>query len=58
MQPEAELPLVAPTDNVTQVLPGSIRVIGLDAGAATVHQRAFTVASGASASRPVVDGAR
>ncbi|CFE44181.1 amidohydrolase [Mycobacterium tuberculosis] len=56
---EAELPLGS-TDmgNVTQVLPGIHPVIGLDAGAATVHQRAFTVASaGASADRAVVDGA-
>jgi metal-dependent amidase/aminoacylase/carboxypeptidase family protein len=56
---EAGLPLGS-TDmgNVTQVLPGIHPVIGLDAGGATVHQRAFTAAAvGASADRAVVEGA-
>jgi amidohydrolase len=56
---EAGLPLGS-TDmgNVTQVLPGIHPVIGLDAGGATVHQRAFTAAAvGPSADRAVVEGA-
>ncbi|QUR66577.1 M20 family metallopeptidase [Mycobacterium spongiae] len=56
---EAELPLGS-TDmgNVTQVLPGIHPVIGVDAGGATVHQRAFAAAAaGPSADRAVVDGA-
>lgn len=44
--------------NVTQVLPGIHPVIGVDAGGATVHQRAFAAAAaGPSADRAVVDGA-
>jgi len=44
--------------NVTQVLPGIHPVIGIDAGGATVHQRAFAAAAaGPSADRAVVDGA-
>ncbi|WP_204080813.1 M20 family metallopeptidase [Mycobacterium riyadhense] len=56
---EAALPLGS-TDmgNVTQVIPGIHPVIGLDAGGATVHQRAFAAAAvGPSADRAVVDGA-
>ncbi|CAM4448319.1 p-aminobenzoyl-glutamate hydrolase subunit B [Mycobacterium basiliense] len=56
---EARLPLGS-TDmgNVTQVLPGIHPVIGIDAGGATVHQRAFAAAAaGPSADRAVVDGA-
>jgi amidohydrolase len=56
---EANLPLGS-TDmgNVTQVLPGIHPVIGVDAGGATVHQRAFADAAvGPSADRAVVDGA-
>ncbi|BBZ49257.1 M20 family metallopeptidase [Mycobacterium heidelbergense] len=56
---EARLPLGS-TDmgNVTQVLPGIHPVIGVDAGGATVHQRAFAAAAaGPSADRAVVDGA-
>ena len=56
---EAALPLGS-TDmgNVTQVLPGIHPVIGVDAGGATVHQRAFAAAAaGPSADRAVVDGA-
>ncbi|SOJ53709.1 p-aminobenzoyl-glutamate hydrolase subunit B [Mycobacterium simulans] len=56
---EAALPLGS-TDmgNVTQVIPGIHPVIGVDAGGATVHQRAFAAAAvGASADRAVVDGA-
>jgi amidohydrolase len=56
---EARLPMGS-TDmgNVTQVLPGIHPVIGVDAGGATVHQRAFTAAAaGPSADRAVVDGA-
>ncbi|KZS52885.1 peptidase M20 [Mycobacterium kansasii] len=44
--------------NVTQVLPGIHPVIGVEAGGATVHQRAFAAAAaGPSADRAVVDGA-
>jgi amidohydrolase len=44
--------------NVTQVLPGIHPVICVDAGGATVHQRAFAAAAaGPSADRAVVDGA-
>jgi amidohydrolase len=56
---EATLPMGS-TDmgNVTQVLPGIHPVIGVDAGGATVHQRAFAAAAaGPSADRAVVDGA-
>jgi metal-dependent amidase/aminoacylase/carboxypeptidase family protein len=56
---EARLPMGS-TDmgNVTQVLPGIHPVIGVDAGGATVHQRAFAAAAGGpSADRAVVDGA-
>ena len=56
---EAQLPMGS-TDmgNVTQVLPGIHPVIGVDAGGATVHQRAFAAAAaGPSADRAVVDGA-
>ncbi|HWF30620.1 MAG TPA: M20 family metallopeptidase [Mycobacterium sp.] len=56
---EARLPMGS-TDmgNVTQVLPGIHPVIGVDAGGATVHQRAFAAAAaGPSADRAVVDGA-
>ena len=56
---EAGLPMGS-TDmgNVTQVLPGIHPVIGVDAGGATVHQRAFAAAAvGASADRAVVEGA-
>lgn len=56
---EGALPLGS-TDmgNVTQVLPGIHPVIGVDAGGATVHQRAFAAAAaGPSADRAVVDGA-
>ena len=56
---EAGLPMGS-TDmgNVTQVLPGIHPVIGVDAGGATVHQRAFAdAAAGPSADRAVVEGA-
>src|ERR1700757_196191 len=56
---ETRLPMGS-TDmgNVTQVLPGIHPVIGVDAGGATVHQRAFAAAAaGPSADRAVVDGA-
>ncbi|KZS67299.1 peptidase M20 [Mycobacterium kansasii] len=56
---EAALPMGS-TDmgNVTQVLPGIHPVIGVEAGGATVHQRAFAAAAaGPSADRAVVDGA-
>lgn len=56
---EAALPLGS-TDmgNVTHVLPGIHPVIGVDAGGATVHQRAFAAAAaGPSADRAVIDGA-
>jgi amidohydrolase len=56
---ETQLPMGS-TDmgNVTQVLPGIHPVIGVDAGGATVHQRAFAAAAaGPSADRAVVDGA-
>jgi hypothetical protein len=44
--------------NVRQELPGSQPVIGVDAGGATVHQRAFAAAAaGPSADRAVVEGA-
>lgn len=44
--------------NVTHVLPGIHPVIGVDAGGATVHQRAFAAAAaGPSADRAVLDGA-
>ncbi|MGA9357684.1 MAG: amidohydrolase, partial [Mycobacterium sp.] len=53
--PEAEAALpMGSTDmgNVTQVLPGIHPVIGVDAGGATVHQRAFAAAAaGPSADR-------
>jgi metal-dependent amidase/aminoacylase/carboxypeptidase family protein len=59
--PEAEAGLpMGSTDmgNVTQVLPGIHPVIAVDAGGATVHQRAFAAAAaGPSADRAVVDGA-
>ncbi len=61
MPPEFETRLpMGSTDmgNVTQVLPGIHPVIGVDAGGATIHQRAFTAAAaGPSADRAVVDGA-
>ncbi|WP_445161812.1 M20 family metallopeptidase [Mycobacterium sp. Dal123C01] len=56
---EAALPMGS-TDmgNVTQVLPGIHPVIGVEAGGATVHQRAFAAAAaGPSADRAVVEGA-
>jgi len=56
---EARLPMGS-TDmgNVTQQLPGIHPVIGVDAGGATVHQRAFAAAAaGPSADRAVVEGA-
>ncbi|OBK16693.1 M20 family metallopeptidase [Mycobacterium asiaticum] len=56
---EAALPLGS-TDmgNVTHALPGIHPIIGVDAGGATVHQRAFTAAAaGPSADQAVVDGA-
>ncbi len=56
---EAGLPMGS-TDmgNVTQLLPGIHPVIGVDAGGATVHQRAFAeAAAGPSADRAVVEGA-
>jgi amidohydrolase len=56
---EAGLPLGS-TDmgNVTHVLPGIHPVIGVDAGGATVHQRAFaTAAVSPSADRAVIEGA-
>ena len=56
---EAGLPMGS-TDmgNVTQVLPGIHPVVGVDAGGATVHQRAFAAAAaGPSADRAVVEGA-
>ncbi|BBX65561.1 amidase [Mycobacterium saskatchewanense] len=56
---ESALPLGS-TDmgNVTQVLPGIHPVIGVDAGGAMVHQRAFAAAAaGPSADRAVVEGA-
>ncbi|WAJ46316.1 M20 family metallopeptidase [Mycobacterium sp. Aquia_216] len=44
--------------NLTHVLPGIHPVIGVDAGGATVHQRAFAAAAGGpSADRAVVEGA-
>jgi metal-dependent amidase/aminoacylase/carboxypeptidase family protein len=44
--------------NVTHVLPGIHPIIGVDAGGATVHQRAFAAAAaGPSADRAVVEGA-
>ncbi|WP_025737742.1 M20 family metallopeptidase [Mycobacterium genavense] len=59
--PEFETALpIGSTDmgNVTQVLPGIHPVIGVDAGGATVHQRAFaTAAAGPSADRAVIEGA-
>lgn len=61
VSPEIETALpMGSTDmgNVTQVLPGIHPVIGVDAGGATVHQRAFAAAAaGPSADRAVVDGA-
>ena len=61
MAPELEMSLpMGSTDmgNVTQVLPGIHPVIGVDAGGATVHQRAFAAAAaGPSADRAVIDGA-
>lgn len=61
LAPEIETALpMGSTDmgNVTQVLPGIHPVIGLDAGGAMVHQRAFTAAAaGPSADRAVVEGA-
>jgi amidohydrolase len=61
MAPEVEAGLpMGSTDmgNVTQVLPGIHPVIGVDAGGATVHQRAFAAAAvGSSADRAVVEGA-
>lgn len=56
---ESGLPLGS-TDmgNVTHVLPGIHPVIGVDAGGATVHQRAFAAAAaGPSADRAVLEGA-
>ncbi|MEE6178435.1 M20 family metallopeptidase [Mycobacterium sp. 050134] len=56
---ESALPMGS-TDmgNVTQVLPGIHPVIGVDAGGAMVHQRAFAAAAaGPSADRAVVEGA-
>jgi hypothetical protein len=44
--------------NVTQQLPGIHPVVAVDAGGATVHQRAFAAAAaGPSGDRAVVDGA-
>ena len=44
--------------NVTQALPGIHPVIGVDAGGATVHQRAFAdAAASPSADRAVIEGA-
>lgn len=44
--------------NVTQVLPGIHPVIGVEAGGATVHQRAFAAAAaGPSGDRAVIEGA-
>ncbi|UXA08166.1 M20 family metallopeptidase [Mycobacterium sp. SMC-2] len=44
--------------NVTQLLPGIHPVVGIEAGGAMVHQRAFTTAAaGPSADRAVVEGA-
>jgi hypothetical protein len=44
--------------NVTQVLPGIHPIVGVDAGGAMVHQRAFAdAAAGPSADRAVVEGA-
>jgi amidohydrolase len=44
--------------NVTQVMPGIHPVVGVDAGGATVHQRAFAAAAaGPSGDRAVVEGA-
>lgn len=44
--------------NVTQRMPGIHPVVGVDAGGATVHQRAFAAAAaGPSADRAVVEGA-
>ncbi|MEE6135012.1 M20 family metallopeptidase [Mycobacterium sp. 050128] len=61
VSPEFEMALpMGSTDmgNVTQVLPGIHPVIGVDAGGATVHQRAFAAAAaGPSADRAVVEGA-
>ncbi len=56
---EARLPMGS-TDmgNVTQVMPGIHPVVRVDAGGATVHQRAFAAAAaGPSADRAVVEGA-
>lgn len=56
---EAALPMGS-TDmgNVTQVLPGIHPVIAIDAGGATMHQRAFAAAAaGPSADRAVVEAA-
>lgn len=56
---ETQLPMGS-TDmgNLTQVLPGIHPVIGIDAGGATVHQRAFAAAAaGPSADRAVTEGA-
>ncbi len=56
---EARLPLGS-TDmgNVTQVLPGIHPVIGVDAGGAMIHQRAFADAAATpSGDRAVVEGA-
>jgi metal-dependent amidase/aminoacylase/carboxypeptidase family protein len=59
--PELEVRLpMGSTDmgNVTHVLPGIHPVIGVEAGGATVHQRAFAAAAaGPSADRAVLDGA-
>jgi len=56
---EVSLPLGS-TDmgNVTQVMPGIHPLVGVDAGGATVHQRAFTAAAASpSGDRAVVEGA-
>lgn len=56
---EAALPMGS-TDmgNVTQALPGIHPIVGVEAGGAMVHQRAFAdAAAGPSADRAVVDGA-
>ena len=56
---EASLPMGS-TDmgNVTQVMPGIHPVVAVDAGGATVHQRAFAAAAaGPRGDRAVVDGA-
>lgn len=44
--------------NITQVMPGIHPIVAVDAGGASLHQRAFTAAAaGAGADRAVVEGA-